>query len=73
MMYCDNKFVETLQSLMDKSNLSVRSTEKLAGLGSSSIYNWTDKGSNPNMASLIKLAKLFNVSIDYLVFGDKGE
>lgn len=72
-MYCVDVFLDTVLKLIKDKKLSINQTEIRAGLGKGTIYNWLYKSGKPNIISLIKLSKFFNVSIDYLVFGDKGE
>lgn len=71
-MYNEDIFLDNVLRLIKDNNLSVSQAEKMAGLGKGSIYNWIYKSGKPNITSVIKLSKLFNVSIDFLVFGDKG-
>jgi transcriptional regulator with XRE-family HTH domain len=45
---------------------------KELGISSASFTKWKN-GSTPTVDALIKLSEYFDVSIDYLVFGDKAE
>lgn len=61
------KFAERLKELRQEENLSFEKLSKLTGLSSSVLCNY-EKGKNDVTGdNLIKLAKLFNVSSDYLL------
>lgn len=72
-MYSEEIFLDNVLRLIKDNNLSVSQAESKAGLGKGSIYNWIYKSGRPNLTTVVKLAELFNVSLDYLVYGDKGE
>lgn len=59
-------FYERYLDLLQRNNISHYCLYKKIGLNNSSITKWK-KDSVPNMDSLIKIAKYFDVSIDYLV------
>lgn len=67
---CENKFVQTLLKLIAENDLTICQTAKNMGLSATGFNNWIYGTGTPNMNSLIRLSKYFNVSIDYLVFGE---
>lgn len=67
---CEDRFVKTLLKLMAEHDLTICQTAKSMGLSATGFNNWIYGTGTPNMKSLIRLSKFFNVSIDYLVFGD---
>lgn len=61
-------FMERLEVLCSEKNISKRTLEKEAGLGTGATSKWnSENGKNPNQKSLEKLANYFDVSIDYLM------
>lgn len=68
---CDNKFVNTLLKLIAERGLSICQASKAMGLGATGFNNWLYGAGTPNMKSLIIISKFFDVSIDYLVFGEE--
>ena len=63
----ENKFSVILKDLRTQANLGQESLAKALGV-SKGIISLRENGlREPNMSSLILLAKFFNVSIDYLV------
>lgn len=62
-------FSQILQSLMDEHGFTMYKLAKLMGCAQSSIKNWLKNGITPQKVYLLKLAEIFNVSVEYL----KGE
>lgn len=58
---------DNIKALADKKGLSIAEIEKRAQIGNGIIGKW--KESNPNIDSLVKVAKVLNVSINTLVKG----
>lgn len=54
-------------ALMKKSGDTAHSLEIKAGLPISSVTSWKQEKYKPSMDSIIKLARYFNVSADYLL------
>lgn len=59
---------ERIKSLADAEGISLPVLESKLGFGNSTIVKW-DK-STPNAEKLNKVAKYFNVTMDYLLNGD---
>ena len=62
------KFPEILKELREEKNLSQKGLAgKLGFKNQTVIANWETGSRMPDIINLIKLAKFFNVTIDYLV------
>ena len=68
-----NKFPEVLKALLKEKNENQIELSNELGLGYSTVRRWLHDEGTPKFYDLIALSEHFNVSIDYLVFGDKGE
>lgn len=56
---------ENIKSLADKKGMSIAEIEKKAQIGNGIIGKWRE--SAPNVDSLVKVAKVLNVSVNTLV------
>ncbi len=56
-----------IRELRTKMNLSQVETAKKLGIAQTTLFNYENGVSEPNIATLTKLADFFNVSIDELV------
>lgn len=63
----ENKFANNLKILRLEKGLGQVELSKELGLSKGIISLWENGLREPNMSSLITLARFFNVSIDYLV------
>lgn len=54
-----------------KSGLEITEIAKKTGIGRSTIYGILYYGQTPNVTIIGKIAKLLNVSLDYLVYGEE--
>ena len=61
------KFCIRLKELRQERNLSIMALSKEIGISNATICRWENGLSDISSDNLIKLAKFFNVSIDYLV------
>lgn len=59
-------FYPNLAAERAKRKMSVEDLAKQIGVTRKTIYNWENAGNIP-MSALIKMADLFNCSIDYLL------
>ena len=66
-MEYENKFKDNLKELRLEKNLGQVELSKKIGVSKGIISLWENGLREPNMYSLIALAKFFNVSIDELV------
>lgn len=60
-------FIERLKLLRIEKNLSLIELSKETGLSKSALCYWEKGERIPNAVAIIKLAKFFNVSADYLL------
>ena len=63
----ENKFKDNLKELRLEKNLGQTELAKAVGVSKGIISLWENGLRQPNMYSLIVLAKFFNISIDELV------
>lgn len=67
------KFSDNLRMLRAKYKLSQQDIGEIVGLTSQAVSKWENDIAQPDNDSLIKLAKYFNVSIDYLLGIEKDD
>lgn len=60
-------FLEIFKDLKEENNFSITEISKRTGIPITTLSNYLNRGSLPGVEQLILLAKLFNVSVDYLV------
>ncbi|MGM0219148.1 helix-turn-helix domain-containing protein [Enterococcus sp. AZ126] len=60
-------FTDRLTELREKENLSKQGVADLLNVNRVTYSNWEYGKTEPNFVTLAKLAKLFNVSVDYLL------
>lgn len=66
-----NSTVEKIQKLMEENNEKPTPLMKKLGLASSSFSDWKRDKASPSTEAIIKIAKYFHVSTDYLLLEDK--
>ncbi len=57
---------ERLRELRQEQNLTTLQLSKLIGCSDASISRWENEIRTPNAEALVKFAKFYKVSIDYL-------
>ena len=62
-----NIFNKRIRELRIEKNLSQSNLAKLIGVTQSTIAKWETKIRQPDIDTLIEIAKYFNCTIDYLV------
>lgn len=67
------KFFENLKILRKQSNLTQRKIAEMLDVSERAYQHYEGGTREPNIEKLIKLADIFNVSIDYLVCRDCHE
>jgi len=67
MEFVQREFVQRLKELMQTNNINSYQLAKGAGVTLSTISVWTLGKSLPSIERLSKVAKFFDVSIDYLI------
>lgn len=60
--------VDRVKELAAKRNLTIQEIGQITGLGATAIYKWNN--SKPNVYNVAKVAKLLDVTVEYLVFGN---
>lgn len=60
-------FIEQLEYLMKKQNVTSKYLSETLGIGKNSIKYWKDNGNIPNGEILKSLSNFFGVSVDYLL------
>lgn len=66
--YC---FPKVLKKLMKERKTNMRRLADATGIGESTISDWIHRDISPSAVSLMTLSDYFNVSIDYLLFGEE--
>lgn len=62
----NNKFSKRFKELRLERNLTQLEMGKIFGLSGSAVLKW-ERGFEPNFDTLMKIAKFFNVTVDYLL------
>lgn len=66
-----NKYFQSrVKELRGKANLTMEGLALELGVTKSRVNMWENKGTVPRMDALVKLAKRFNVTTDYLLGND---
>lgn len=65
------KLPEILYKLLAEHNMTQQQLADSIYCGQSTIYKWLRTGRMPNLEAVMLIAELFNVSIDYLVYGEE--
>lgn len=65
------EFHERLKLLRKKKGITQKKLAEKLGYGYTAICNYESKRNEPNIRDLIKLADVFDVSLDYLVCRDR--
>ena len=67
------KFPEILRSLMNSKNLTMKELGELVGKSESSISYWLSGKVMPRISVIQKLADIFNITTDELIYGYKND
>ena len=65
------KLPEILYKLLAEHKMTQQQLADKLVCGQNTIYKWLRTGRNPNLEAVMMMAELFNVSIDYLVYGEE--
>ncbi len=60
-------FQEQLPILCEKLHTNKYQIQKKTGIAESAIYSWQNGKSSPNIANIIKIAKAFDCSVDFIL------
>lgn len=66
-------FVDRIQKLINNENLKASYVLNQLELSGSTITDWKKGKGRPSADAIIKFAKFFNVSTDYILFGTQSE
>ena len=66
-MVKENKFAQRIKELRKEKHWSQEFLASQIGYSKSAIGEWEKRHKEPNFDTLIKLANLFDISIDYLL------
>ena len=61
---------QRFKELIEESGMSQKSVAEQIGVTKSTVNKWLKGTTYPNLIHLVKLAKLFNVTIDYIAGRD---
>lgn len=57
---------------MFEKNMTVRDLSKILRTNHSLVYRWLNVEGVPSGSSLMQLGDIFNVKVDYLLYGDEN-
>lgn len=60
-------FAKRMKELRKAENMSQSQLAKLIGVAQSNISDWENNVSRPEYEKLVKVAQIFDVSVDYLL------
>jgi transcriptional regulator with XRE-family HTH domain len=63
-------FQEKLKSLRSARGMSQLALAKQLGLSQQTVASWESRGTEPDYATLVRIADIFDVAIDYLLGRD---
>ena len=65
------KLPEILYKLLAEHNMTQRELADISYCTLNSVYRWLKREQYPNLYTLMRISEVFNVSIDYLVYGEE--
>ena len=65
------KLPEVLYKLLAEHNMTQQQLADKLVCGQNTLYKWLRTGRMPNLEAVMMMAELFNVSVDYLLFGEE--
>lgn len=63
--------LERLNDLKEKSGLNAKQLTSTLGISSTSFTDWNKGKGSPSLDAVVKFCNYFDVSLDYLVFGEE--
>ncbi|MBQ9975937.1 MAG: helix-turn-helix transcriptional regulator [Clostridia bacterium] len=72
-MVINNVLGERIGNLRIKSGISQTALAKMLRVSRNAVNQWEMSMSNPSLANVIKLAQIFNVTVDYLLTAESKE
>lgn len=66
------KFPEMLKQLLKEKKWSQRQLAEMIDYSEESVYKWANYKAMPTVFVVMELASIFNVSVDYLLYGKRS-
>ena len=66
------KLPEVLYKLLAEHNMTQQQLADKLGCGQNTIYKWLRKDIMPNLCFIMMMSDIFNVSVDYLIYGTES-
>lgn len=63
--------IDRLNLLQEQSGMNQKNLTSAIGLSSSAFTEWNRGKAKPGLKQLVKVSQYFNVSLDWIVFGDE--
>lgn len=67
------KLPEVLYKLLAEHKMTQQQLADEIHYGQNTIFSWLRVGRMPNLEAVMMMAELFNVTIDYLVYGEDND
>jgi transcriptional regulator with XRE-family HTH domain len=64
-------FYHRLEPLLSERKMSQKDLAEIAGVTPPSVFEWKNEGTMPRADTAIKIADYFNVSVKWLILGEK--
>lgn len=65
------KLPEVLKELLEKKNMSQNQLARELNLSGEAVHKWINFKCTPSIFSLMAMVEIFDISLDYLVFGEQ--
>ena len=65
------KLPEVLYKLLSEHNMTQQQLADKLVCGQNTIYKWLRTGRMPNLEAVMLMSDIFNVSVDYLLYGEE--
>lgn len=69
----NKSFPTTLRKLIERKGCTIKSVAEAAGVSRQAASQYQDGTTQPNAETIVKIAEYFDVTIDYLLTGQKAE
>ena len=64
--------IDRLNLLQQQSGMNKKKVAKATGISLNAFTTWNKGNSKPGLKQLVRISRYFNVSLDWLVFGDNA-
>ena len=65
------KLPEVLYKLLAEHNMTQQQLADKLVCGQNTLYKWLRTGRMPNLSFVMMMSEIFNVSVDYLLYGEE--